>query len=264
MLMTVVNHAKIPMEAFFHGSILMGLFFGAGIAFLFKNFPEGENKSLKAKLFVFVIALLFMFLALNLELLKEHLGGISTFSGILIAFSLVAKRNSHLMNISFVCLSFGMLLIEIPLLKPLEIDVVVSEKFEKLNAKAPQISEEKSNEIKEELPKKEQIIKSSAFLGTWKIDKKASKIDFELGPPDARTKGIFKIIEGEFKFGETAKKSGIKVQIPLSGFSTFNAFRDEGLLGSEYLDASITPVLQFTAKEFDFQNNTYLAQGKRI
>ena len=89
----------------------------------------------------------------------------------------------------------------------------------------------------------------------------ASKINFELGPKDARTKGIFKIVEGNINIDKSISGSKFEIKLPMEGFSTFNAYRDEGLLGAEYFETSKFPAIVFQSKSLEKNTDSYNLTG---
>lgn len=251
LILFIVDKSGIEMEAFLHGSTLFGLLLGSGIGLLISKFYKiSQNKFIK-KLFLLVLPLLLVFLSIYIEQIKEHLGGLSAFSALLIAFLLQTNSRNSAFNLSFLSLSFAVILFAIPVLTPKQSNVEQAG----LNTK----NEEKTTEAVEVVLKGKNI---SEINGDWKIDSKNSKLNFELGPKNTRTKGTFKEIKGEFKILENVKNSIIKVQLPLSGFSTFNSFRDESLKTEEFFDAEKYAEISFSSEGFDSIDDYYKIPGK--
>lgn len=249
LLSFLINKAGIEMATLLQSSTLFGLLIGTGIGILFsKAFLIAHNKYL-AKTSIMLLSLACTCLVIFIELFKEHLGGAPGFAGLIIGFLLVSKARNELLNLSFLAFSFGIFILALPKLQT-GTGELKNSKFDKIQGK----DGEKSGE-----PAGKNI---SEIAGDWKINSKASKIDFELGPKDTRTKGTFKTVEGEVSVTDEPENSFIKASIPMSGFSTFNDYRDEGLMGEEYFDAEKFPVLTYKSIEWVEKDGYYLVDGE--
>lgn len=249
LLAFLVEKSGTETATLLQSSTLLGLLVGTGIGVLFsKAFQIAHTKYL-AKATIMVLSLLCVFLVVYIELFKEHLGGVSGFAGLLVGFLLVSKARNELLNLSFLAFSFGIFILALPKLQPAQGDEAKNSKFDKIAGKTGE----------EEGPKGKDI---SEITGDWKINGKASKIDFELGPKDTRTKGTFKTVEGEVSILDDVEKSFIKANVPMSGFSTFNAYRDDGLMGEDYFAADKFPVLTFKSANWSEADGLYLVEGE--
>jgi polyisoprenoid-binding protein YceI len=248
LLCFLAEKSGVEMSGLLQSSSLFGLLIGTGIGLLFsKAFLIAHNKYM-AKAAIMLFSLMFTCLVIFIELFKEHLGGVPGFAGLVIGFLLVSKARNELLNLSFLAFSFGILILALPKLQPQNGDMKNS-KFAKLNG----------DEEGDKAPKGKDI---TTIAGDWKINGKASKIDFELGPKDSRTKGTFSTVEGEVTVTEQAENSFIKASIPMTGFSTFNSYRDDGLLGEEYFAAEKFPVLTYKSVKWNEGNGAYLVEGE--
>lgn len=251
LILFIVEKSKIDLEVFLHSSTLFGLLLGTGIALLIaKSYKISHDKKAK-KTLLLILSLLLVSFSIYIELLKEHLGGLSAFSALLIAFQLHTNSRNSALNFSFISISFALILVALPALSPVEIS------GEKQNSAFPESNKSEGNETIDLAGKD-----ISEIIGDWKIDSKNSKLNFELGPKNTRTKGQFKEIKGEFKILEDINHSIIKVQLPLSGFSTFNNFRDESLKSKEFFDVEKYAEINFYSDELKKISDYYEILGK--
>jgi polyisoprenoid-binding protein YceI len=249
-----VYESKIEIASFLHGSTFLGIFIGVGISLWFGKLKSTKELSILKRIIHFIIPLTLISALIFLEILKEHVGGLSAFVGIIIGLILKDKQQQKTSLLALISISFGIILMSIPFLQP------------------EQIKEKKNDKIMlltDNSDKKEEVItpfdlpgkKLSEISDSWKINSDNSKIDFELGPKDARTKGMFKIITGVFDIEKQIGNSNLNVTIPMTGFSTFNSFRDDGLKGSDYFDVAKFPNLTFKSKLIKELNDKYLVNG---
>ncbi|MFN5417749.1 MAG: YceI family protein [Flavobacteriia bacterium] len=251
LVLFMVDKSQIELEAFLHASTLFGLLIGTGIALLIAKFYKISHDKKAKKFILLLLSLVLVFLSIYIEHVKEHLGGLSAFSGLLIAFLLQSNSRNSAFNFSFISFSFTLILFAIPALLPEE----TSEEQTSLTAN---IKDKETDEEKVEVNGKD----IAEIIGDWKIDSKNSKLNFELGPKNTRTKGQFKEIKGEFKILENVKNSIIKVQLPISGFSTFNSYRDESLMSEEFFDAKKYDEITFYSDKLISKGDYYLVPGE--
>ncbi len=197
--------------------------------------PEKAGK----KIVLFVICSALIFLVVFIELFKEHLGGISAFTGFMLAFLISKKHHNSNLNVSIIALSFGILLHAIPALKPQVVETIVNDKFAEFGDE---------NEEEEE---------DNTTVEAGKTPEK----------PDTLTE---KVAEEEVKFigdwtmTENINDSKVKVTIPLTGFSTFNSYRDEGLMGEEYFETAKYPNITFKSITFKEKGKKYIVKGEVV
>ncbi|MGV3630479.1 MAG: YceI family protein [Bacteroidota bacterium] len=248
LLSFLADKSGVEMAALLQSGSLFGLLIGTGIGILFsKAFLIAHNKYM-AKTAIMLLSLACTCLVIFIELFKEHLGGMPGFAGLIIGFLLVSKARNELLNLSFLAFSFGILILALPKLQPQQTDGMKNSKFDQIDEKGEGENMPEGKDIK-------------TIAGDWKINAKASKIDFELGPKDTRTKGTFKTVEGEVTIADPAGNSFLKASVPITGFSTYNDYRDDGLKGEEYFDAEKFPVLTFKSEKWSEKSGTYFVEG---
>lgn len=251
-LLILINQSEIDLNSLTQKSTLFGLFLGAGIAIWINKFKNLEQLSVLKRITYVLLPLLLISMAIFVELIKEHTGGLTSFSGIIIGFVLRDKQIHKTISLSVLSISFALILIAIPLLKPIKIEIK-NDKIEALKTNNSQETESSAFE----LPGK----KAKEIIGKWKIVSSKSKINFELGPKETRTKGIFKQIEGKFKIKENIENSLVEINLPLESFSTFNSFRDEALMEEAFFDAKKYPILKFSTTNFIEMGDKYILEG---
>lgn len=268
-LIFILKKSNIDAPSLIQPSSLLGVMTGIGIGMLLSKTYALSRENVFQKVFVLFITLVFVIIIIYAELLKEHIGGLPAFSGLIIGFLLVTNTKNSSLNISFLGLSFGIILFSLPYVVPQKTEIIVNKKFEKIKQKIdPSVVSKPQEGSKNPIQQK---ANAEQAVGDWKINAKASKIDFELGPEDARTKGIFKRVEGTFIIGENTSNSLVKITLPLSGFSTYNSFRDDGLMGVEFFDAEKFPQLLFTSNKISLSEpeniftipGTFMMKGVR-
>lgn len=256
----LVKKYEITTEAFLHGSTLVGLFVGLGLGLWIKSSEEMENKaSAFKKILYFAIPLLLVLVFMQIETLKEHTGGVSAFTAMLLALALSAQwmkaQNERFYLASLVTIvTLGLWLT--PQFTPQmpAANKALNDKFAAI-VESEEETETPSDSI---VPlRKDSLPVQNPWIGKWKIRSEASSLEFELGPPETRTKGFFQSVKGNFDFDSIASKSSAKVELPLSGFTTQNTYRDESLFSAEYLDATAFPTLVF-------QSVKWTQRGKKI
>lgn len=101
----------------------------------------------------------------------------------------------------------------------------------------------------------------SLLNGKYAIVEEYAQLNFELGPKGGRTKGAFKQVRGSFQFGENGENMRVNVELPLSGLSTFNRFRDESLKEPEYFNVSQYPTMSFEGDDFAVTDDLIVLNG---
>jgi polyisoprenoid-binding protein YceI len=255
-LLILIKDSEIEIASFVHGSSLLGLLIGSGIAIWINKFKNNDEQNHFLKFIYFLIPIALIFTFIFIEIIKEHSGGLSAFTGIVLGFVLRDKQIHKSTSLSVMSIAFGMILVAIPYLKPKEVKLIKNTKLEALKTNNAQSESSSSFE----LPGKSM----SELNGEWKIVSEKSKLDFELGPKDTRTKGTFKTIEGTFKFDTNFEKSVVNVVLPMSGFSTFNSYRDKALMEKDFFHFDEFPNLSFTSKNTLSANDKYIVNGDFI
>jgi polyisoprenoid-binding protein YceI len=251
-LIIFVKESQLELPSILNASSLLGLAMGTGI-YLWVSSIKTTDKLWKV-IFSLVLPIILVVAFTFLDLVKEHIGGLSAFVGIILALFLNSNTKNKSLNFALISIYCGIIVFALPLISPKQEEPALNSKIEKISKTDDKISSPFN------LPGKD----LNAILGTWKIKNTAelaSKIDFELGPKDARTKGIFKIVEGNITFEKSISSSKFEIKLPLEGFSTFNAYRDEGLLNAEYFETSKFPTLNFQSKSLEKLGDIYNLTG---
>lgn len=241
----VYNNSGFDPVSLLHYSVFLGMFLGASSGTLLNILPEGTELNLKKVTYPLLIVL-FAGVILYMETIKEHTGGFQGFVGFVLALLLVTKNNRLVAGASAALLSFSLLLVMLPKL-------------------APKISDEAKTDTKVEEAAGENHAASldlSTIAGDWKIDPSKSSIKFQLGPKDSRTEGEFKSLEGMVTIGQNLEESLFDVKVPVSGFTTFNDYRDEGLMEADYLDAAKHKNILFNGSKIKKEGSSFILEGE--
>lgn len=262
-----IKSNEIEVESIVHGSFILGLFVGISSSYLVNSMKESMSKL--ALVFLLLLSLGLITGVIFSETIKEHTGGYTAFVGVLFGLSALIYRYKKENFLLFLFLSSFTLFVGY-LAKPSLLQTHNKVELKELNSKfdseeeieLPASMEVKDTSIlKTESPQKDSVKVVNPLLGTWKINSTASKLTFELGPPDARTQGEFGEINGSFDLTDNLKTNKVKVELPLSKFTTFNEYRDESLLKSEFLDAAKQAVLTFESTSWKQKGKKYLVSG---
>ena len=98
--------------------------------------------------------------------------------------------------------------------------------------------------------------------GSYKVNETPTEFIFELGPKNARTKGVFKQVKGKITLEEELEKSVFSIEIPLNGLSTFDEYRDEVLMEEEYFNFSKYKSITFNSSLMKIEENSITIHGK--
>lgn len=190
----------------------------------------------------------------------ERLGGILSLGGIVFSMALISViftlfKNSSFINLKLITLSLVFLIS--PYIKPVERESNID--LSKLG-----ITEEKGND--NETPKNENKTEItykdfSIATGDWRIENSSSKIYFELGPDDGRTKGEFKSVSGDISIAEKIKESSVNVLLKLEDLTTFITPRDEELMGKSYFNAKEFPEITFVSTSAKMKDKDLIFTG---
>ncbi|RFC53746.1 YceI family protein [Brumimicrobium aurantiacum] len=254
-----------------NGEVLEGLFMAGFLAVIYSLFINLGQKSkgnwqflpvLKSILAPIIILFLIGFAYTQLE----RLGGMLTLTSYMIGLGLITmifsalKNNDNLVGLHLI--SLGAILLFSPYLKPVQQSSGID-----LNALGIEASGEENNQSEQQnLSYHEKLDEPNGKVfpkekSTWKIDEKSSKVFFELGPEDGRTKGEFTNIKGELAINETHENANIKVTIPVKHISTYNSMRDESLMDKEYFHEEKFPEITFESDQFTKKDDAYLLEG---
>ena len=193
----------------------------------------------------------------------ERLGGVLALAAIVMSMAILSITFALFKNTTYVALkltTIGAILLITPYVKPVErtssIDLSSLGIEESKNKDSEKKNETKSTEL--EAPEGKNLEKG---IGNWVIDSESSKVSFELGPEDGRTKGEFKKVEGKFNVKEDIESSNISVTLPVESLTTFNSMRDEHLMESDYFHEEKYSTMKFKSTSFESQGDGYRVIG---
>ena len=185
----------------------------------------------------------------------ERLGGVLSLTGMLISMALLSVTFALFKDSSYVSLkllSVGAVLLILPYIKPVE-------QTSSIDLSALGISSEAENQEEGGAEPKGKPL--DEVIGDWVINEEKSKVFFELGPKDGRTKGEFKTVKGEFKINETVSNSDLKVILPVSELTTFISPRDKELMGPDYFNEEEFPEITFESSTIKEEDDAYIVTG---
>jgi polyisoprenoid-binding protein YceI len=265
-----INSNEIHIENIFHKSFIIGLMFGLSFSMIYATI-NFKSKKISQQFFVVLFTLITLFGLILMEKFKEHTGGFTAFVGIFLGITIFIYKFKNEKSLLFIFLTSAVISLgyfaKPILLKPaLSVkEIEFESKFDSnKNFELPQIERKENNLNQDSLNENKSLNKveiQNPLFGNWKINTQISKLNFELGPPEAITKGEFNKIEGTIEFNENLLKNKLKVELPLSSFTTLNDYRDETLLQKDYLDAQKQAVLTFESSKWKQKGNKYIVQG---
>ncbi len=97
--------------------------------------------------------------------------------------------------------------------------------------------------------------------GKYTLLSDSSRVDFVMGE-EGETTGAFKKVTGTMTFGDDPASNGCEIILDLKDFTTFNEFRDESVLGDDYLKGDKFPKMTYSAKKAEkLDENTWVYKG---
>lgn len=106
------------------------------------------------------------------------------------------------------------------------------------------------------------LLDLTEIIGSYKLEPSASNVLFHLGKK-GETKGAFKNVSGNVVLTEDITKSNFSIELSMENFTTFNAFRDESLMGDEYFSVDKFPTMTYKSTLIvDKGNDNYEINGK--
>lgn len=185
---------------------------------------------------------------------NENFGGIPSYAGVLIGSALgLIARSKFTPAIALMTLLLAVSPIVVQQFKPVELP----KKTSRLDATKPaEIAAKKPSVLDVNA-----ITLTNTLAGSWKSDLEASKVDFELGPEESRTKGAISEFDVRLKLSAEGLPEQLTVQIPTAKVTTLNPMRDESVLGPGYIDAAKFPKTGFTATSFKKEGDVFVANG---
>lgn len=189
----------------------------------------------------------------------ERLGGILSLSGMVTGLAVLSITFALFKNSSSVSLkmmTLGAIILLIPYVKPAEQNSSID--MDALGITTENEDDAKTDKEATDEPNGKPI---SLAIGEWKINEEHSKVFFELGPSDGRTKGEFKKVKGKITFAETLEESSINVTLPIKSLTTYIAPRDEELMGKGYFKADEFPEITYTSKSIEVNDKSLIVTG---
>lgn len=247
---------------FLRGEVIEGAFVAGFMIIVYELFIKlARFNQGKWRLLFTLIALLLPITAILVlgfaYLAFERLGGILALGGMVTAMALISILFTLFKNSSFINLKLitvGLVFIISPYIKPIEqtsnIDLVEL---------GISIKENDDDTISKD--SKKEMEDFNIAVGQWQIDEESSKVYFELGPDDGRTKGEFKSISGTLKIDDEPTNSKINVLLKVKDLTTFITPRDQELMGKGYFNEEKYPEIYFVSKSVEMERNEMLISG---
>lgn len=238
-------------DAVLRGNFLMGLLVGTG-AITWINAVKDARKFRWP--LMFVVPLLVVTACVMMGLANENFGGIPTYAGAITGSALGLLARSKFPTASaYLALLLSLSPLIIQQFQPVELP----KKTSRLEATKTEQTPEKQPSVLD-VPA---VATDATLAGTWESVLDASKVDFELGPQEARTKGAISEFEVRLKMGQNGDPEQLTVDIPTGKITTLNPMRDESVLGPGYIDAKKFPKTGFSATSIKKEGEVYVADG---
>jgi len=245
-LLTLTGETEVNL---INADVLEGLFVGIFGAYFIGQLWNATNR------FILILGYL-MFLAFScifLFLLTVYgqMGGMDAFIGILVGAAAV----NVIQGKEYIGQTIFSFLLIAGLTLP---SFMKNEALESFEAEAETTI---NAENKEEIiaPK---LLDLTEIIGSYKLEPSASNVLFHLGKK-GETKGAFKNVSGNVVLTEDITKSNFSIELSMENFTTFNAFRDESLMGDEYFSADKFPTMTYKSTLIvDKGNDKYEINGR--
>lgn len=193
----------------------------------------------------------------------ERLGGVLALASVIMSMAILSITFALFKNTTYVALklsAIGAILLLVPYVKPVESSSSIN-----LSALGIEEIKDQKDSRKKTKQSNQPVAPNgkdlSEGVGNWKIDSENSKVNFELGPDDGRTKGEFKTVKGSFHVKEKEENSSISVTLPVESLTTFNSMRDEHLMESDYFHEEKYPTMEFKSKSFEAKGDGFIVVG---
>lgn len=240
-------------DSFMRGNFLMGL--AAGVAAIHWVVMASGAKKLRWGI-MYVLPLLVVTAIVMLGIPNEVYGGLAAYSGVIAGGALgllIAGREA--VTVPMQTLLIGLSGIVLTQFAPAEQPKKTSrldqtEETTVVEAEKPDVLDVKAVPL------------TAAMSGTWNSEISASKLDFEIGPEDGRTKGSVKDFNAVLKLNTAGEPEALNVSMKTDQVTTFNTMRDESVLGAGFLDAKAFPKMGFTSSGIRKEGENHIASGK--
>lgn len=238
-------------DAFLRGNFLMGLIVGTGAITWINAVKDAHTFRWPL---MYIVPLMVVIACVMMGIANPNFGGIPAYAGAIIGSALgLLARSKFPPAIAFVAL----LLAVSPLVEAQFKPVTLPKKTSRLETKNAEQTSEKQPSVLDVAA----VATNATMAGMWKSELDASKVDFELGPQEARTKGAISEFDVQLKLGQNGEPEQLSVDIPTGKITTLNPMRDESVLGPGYIDAKKFPKTGFTATSIKKEGEVYVADG---
>ncbi len=229
--------------------VTFGLFIGAYFVYFLHQLDASPLRSVGSHALAYGVAVIISIVLLFLGSQFELMGGKDAFVAVLAG---IAVANGFLgRKVLFIGLASIITVVGIGVSGMIETGQKIPGEDGKFNVEV--------NPNEEEL---EFTTMNDLATGEWIILKDSSRVTFDVGKNGA-TKGAFKKVGGEFIVSENLKNWEYNIDLKMSDFTTFNAFRDESLMGSEYFKADRFPSMSYSGKGIkEAGNKEYELEGE--
>jgi polyisoprenoid-binding protein YceI len=246
--MEIGNVSSVELSS---GKVLAGVVLAGGIALLMNTLSRAR----KNKLWSNVISLGLAFLAPIILIIggtqNVQFGGTDAFVGLLIGFALTTMFGINIKkNISVFGIYMVLGLVLIPLTS-------VDEAQTTLSTMTKVKGESSTEKMSSPMGLAGKAVDQN---GSFNIIKENSKIVFELGPKNGRTKGAINALVGSFNIENNFPS--MKVELDIASLTTFNDIRDESLMSDMYFNSVKFPKMTFTSKSAILSGDVYELQGE--
>ena len=223
----------------FEGATLFTFFNTIGLYFFFKKFSE-TVESIKLYFAILFIVSILMCVPLFLGLLYPMFGGTQYFVFLILIISMFhfwspwkPRETTFLFSIlTFVGVVFYV---------TTDIPNLSNRNIEFKNSSISSTNENFKNSSNKSL---------SGLDGNYIIKESPVIFNFELGPKNSRTKGVFKDVSGTITIGESITDSKFEITIPVAGLSTGNNDQVEALMEEDFFNLKKFPLIKFKSTSF--------------
>lgn len=245
-----------------HSHFIWGLFIGGFILVLGRlmNLISDSSKALIVVVLAMVLTMVYAFG--YLYEVKENLGGLITYAGMLIGTGLlVFNQEKHTFSYP---MSTGLLTLSAIILLAPVFEVV--DPFADKGSSADKIeADQKKVEVTNE--KGEKVVLElndiTEAQGKWEIFLDNSKLKFIVVSHGNTTKGTFKQYSGTIRIAENLADCEVELEFDASSISTFNKVRDKEVKnGEDWMNVPKFPKIQFKAKGFQLEGDSYKTIGE--
>ncbi|MCB0477054.1 MAG: YceI family protein [Crocinitomicaceae bacterium] len=244
-----------------HSHLIFGAFIG-GFILVIGKLMGLMNDKFKAFKIIMVAVVIGMVYGLGyLYSIKENLGGLITYSGVLIGMLLMifnSEKGKYSYSMGTGLITLASILLFAPFFE-------VVDPFAEKGSNADKIaSDQKKVETVNE--KGEKVVLElndiTEAKGNWEVFLDNSKLKFVVVSHGNTTKGTFKNYSGTISIKEKLEDCEVTMKFDATSLSTFNKTRDGEIKeGEDWMHVSKFPELEFHAKGFKLEGDKYVTEG---